>query len=296
MTSDTALTPTDLTPTDLTPPDRATRRAPAGHPRRGTLPGAGTYVVLALWAGAVLAAIAAGGFAGGGAARLALPAAVALPLAAVALGYRTAPRFRTYLLALDLRLVLAAQLWRVIGIAFLFALAFERLPAGFAAPAGVGDLATGIAAGGVVLALGNGSLTRRRLYAFTALGVGDFLVAFATGLALAPPALTGWPLAIFPTLMVPFFAVLHLVAVLQSRRDWDDRVHAYTAGATAGGPNGRGDAVPRAAAPDRPAAGAGHAIRGPGGAHRLLTAGRREPHPPPSRALRSGDTALWERL
>jgi hypothetical protein len=32
-------------------------------------------------------------------------------------------------------------------------------------------------------------------------------------------------LAIFPTVMVPFFAVLHLVAVLQSRYDWDDRAH-----------------------------------------------------------------------
>jgi hypothetical protein len=78
-----------------------------------------------------------------------------------------------------------------------------------------------------VLALGNGSLTRGRLYAFTALGVADFLVANATGLALEPPALTAWPLAIYPTIMVPFFAVLHLVAVLQSRHDWDDRARRY---------------------------------------------------------------------
>jgi hypothetical protein len=27
--------------------------------------------------------------------------------------------------------------------------------------------------------------------------------------------------------MIPFFAVLHLVAVLQSRHDWDDRVRHY---------------------------------------------------------------------
>ena len=123
--------------------------------------------------------------------------------------------------------MLTAQLWRVIGIAFLFALAFDQLPAGFAVPAGVGDLATGIAALAVVLSLGNGSLTRGRLYAFTALGVGDFLVANATGLSLEPSALTAWPLAIFPTIMIPFFAVLHLVAVLQSRQDWDDRVRHY---------------------------------------------------------------------
>jgi hypothetical protein len=184
-------------------------------------------VVLAIWSGLVTAGILAGAFAGDGASRLALPAAQAIPIAAVAIGYRASPRFRSYLLTLDLRLMLAAQLWRVIGIAFLFALAFGQLPAGFAVPAAVGDLATGIAALAVVLSLGNGTLTRGRLYAFTALGVADFLLANATGLSLEPPALTAWPLAIFPTLMIPFFAVLHLVAVLQSRHDWDHRVRHY---------------------------------------------------------------------
>jgi len=199
-----------------------------GHPPRGTLPGPVTYVVLAIWSGVVMTAIVAGVFAGGGASRLLLPASVVTPVAVVAIAYRVSPRFRNYLLTLDLRLVLAAQLWRVIGVAFLFALAFDQLPAGFAVPAGVGDIATGIAALAVVLALGNGSLTRGRLYAFTALGVGDFLVANATGLSLEPPALTAWPLAIFPTIMVPFFAVLHLVAVLQSRHNWEDRVRHYS--------------------------------------------------------------------
>lgn len=79
----------------------------------------------------------------------------------------------------------------------------------------------------MVLALGNGSLTRGRLYAFTTLGVADFLAAFAVVLALEPPALTTWPMAIFPTIMVPFFAVLHLVAVLQSRRDWEARARQF---------------------------------------------------------------------
>jgi hypothetical protein len=115
----------------------------------------------------------------------------------------------------------------VIGIAFAFALAYGQLPAEFAVPAAVGDLATGTAALAVVLALGNGTLTRGRLYAFTALGVGDFLVANAIGLTPELQALTVWPVAIFPVIMVPFFAVLHLVAVLQSRHGWDDRARRY---------------------------------------------------------------------
>jgi hypothetical protein len=208
-------------------PNGATTPAPMRRPLPRTLPGAATYMVLAIWAAAVTTAIFAEVFAGDGASRLLLPAAQAIPIAAAAIGYRVSPRFRNYLLTLDLRLVLTAQLWRVIGIAFLFALAFGQLPVGFAVPAGIGDLATGIAALAVVLSLGSGSLTRGRLYAFTALGTADFLVANATGLALEPSALTAWPLAIFPTLMIPFFAVLHLIAVLQSRHDWEDRAHHY---------------------------------------------------------------------
>jgi hypothetical protein len=202
--------------TGLAQPGTATP-APLARPPHGSLPGPATYLVLASWSGLVTAAIVTGVLAGDGASRLLLPAAQAIPVATVAILYRAWPRFRSYLLTLDLRLVLAAQLWRVIGVTFLFALAFGQLPAGFAVPAGIGDLATGIAALAVVLSLGNRSLTRRRLYAFTALGVTDFLVANAAGLTLEPPALAAWPLAIFPTLMIPFFAVLHLVAVLQSR-------------------------------------------------------------------------------
>jgi hypothetical protein len=204
-----------------------TRDRGGHHPPGGAVPGPVTYVVLAIWAGAVMMGIVAGVFAGDGPSRLALPASAAIPIAAVAIVYRLSPRFRNYLLTLDLRIVLMAQLWRVVGVVFLFALAFGQLPAGFAVPAGVGDIATGIAASGVVLALGNGTLTRRRLYAFTALGVLDFLVAFVTGMALEPPTLNTWPLAIYPTIMIPFFAVLHLVALLQSRHNWEGRVRSY---------------------------------------------------------------------
>jgi hypothetical protein len=53
-------------------------------------------------------------------------------------------------------------------------------------------------------------------------------VANATGLSLEPGTLTAWPLAIFPTIMIPFFAILHLTAVLQSRHNWVERVRSYT--------------------------------------------------------------------
>ena len=185
------------------------------EPRR--LPGIGTYAVLAVWAGALLALIGAGVYEGGGNPPLALIATVAGPVVGFAIAYRTSPRVRDFALALDPRLVLGAQLWRVVGVGFLFALALGELDAEFAIPAGIGDILTGVAALAVIISLSGGTLTRGRFYAFTALGVGDFLVAIMTGLTLRPVELDLWPLIIFPTMAVPFFGILHLIAVLQER-------------------------------------------------------------------------------
>lgn len=197
-----------------------TTAAPPAIPTRPELrrlPGIATSAVLAVWAVAVMALISAGVYAGGGNPPLPLMVTVAGPVAAFAVAYRVSARMHAFVLALDPRLVLGAQLWRVVGVGFLFALAFGRLDAEFAVPAGVGDILTGVAALAVVVALGNGTLSRGRFYAFTALGVGDFLVAIVTGLTLRPPELDLWPLILFPTMAVPLFGILHLIAVLQER-------------------------------------------------------------------------------
>ncbi len=189
----------------------------------------GTYAVLTAWLGVIAAAIATGVFEVGGDLPVALLIAVGGPPALVAAGYRWSPLFREYLLALDLRVLLAAQLWRVVGASFLFAYAFDRLPADVAISDGVGDIATGLAALPVIIALSDGTLTRRWLYAFTALGVADFVGALITGLIISRPVeLELWPLVIFPVVMVPFFSVLHLIPVLQSLNGWEARVAPRT--------------------------------------------------------------------
>jgi hypothetical protein len=172
---------------------------------------------LTAWVAVVLIAIATGVFEGGAQPPIPLMVAVAGPIAAVAIAYRASPGFRAYVLDLDMRVVIGVQLWRVVGVAFLFALAFDRLPAEFAVPAGLGDIATGVAALAAVVALLRDSLTKVGFYAFTALGIGDFLVAIVTGLSLRPAELDLWPLIVFPTLMVPFFGVAHLMSVLKYR-------------------------------------------------------------------------------
>ncbi len=217
-------------PTITTPPVEAAA-VRSSQTRFDALPGAGTYLVLAAWMGLVWMAVSVGLFEAADGPPLALVVAVAGPITAFAIASSTSSKVRRYIRSLDLRLVLAAQLWRVVGAGFLFAWAFDRLPGEFAVPAGLGDIATGVAALAVGLSLARGSLTRSRLYAFTALGLGDFAVAVVTGLIIRPVEMDLWPLIVFPTVAVPFFAMLHMVTLVQARHDWDERLAMLSAAA-----------------------------------------------------------------
>src|SRR5690349_13909984 len=93
------------------------------------------------WLAAALAAGALGAFrTAPGAPPIAIGlAASAPPLAVIALAVRSA-RFRAWVGRLDLRFLTVLQAWRIAGFAFLPLAALAALPAGFAVPAGVGDV------------------------------------------------------------------------------------------------------------------------------------------------------------
>ena len=76
--------------------------------------------------------------------------AIAVPIAIFFASYWAVPRFRAAVLDVDLRLVTSVQAWRVAGFVFLPLLVFGHLPALFAWPAGLGDVAVGLAAPWVV--------------------------------------------------------------------------------------------------------------------------------------------------
>jgi hypothetical protein len=61
--------------------------------------------------------------------------------------------FRDFILTFDLRLATGIQAWRFAGFAFLALYAHHVLPGLFAWPAGLGDMAIGITAPWVILAL-----------------------------------------------------------------------------------------------------------------------------------------------
>jgi hypothetical protein len=112
--------------------------------------------------------------------------------------------------------LLAVQFYRVAGILFIFPnLAYGVLPVGFAWPAGVGDVATGLAAPFVALAL-----YRRRpgavklAIAWNLFGMLDLVVAPTAATLFHAPVLVLFPLNLVPLFVGPPMGVLtHLLSL-----------------------------------------------------------------------------------
>lgn len=112
--------------------------------------------------------------------------------------------------------------FRVVGIVFLTAWALGYLPAVFAIPAGVGDIAVSIAAPFVARKLANGA-GRHAVLWFNAFGITDLVLALTLG-ALASygffpgimpiRAITELPLVLIPTVAVPILLVLHILSLV----------------------------------------------------------------------------------
>jgi hypothetical protein len=148
------------------------------------------------------------------------------------------------------------HLFRVEGVVFLILMALGHLPALFALPAGLGDIAAGIAAPLVAYRLARGT-GRRAARWHNAFGITDLVVALTLG------ALTGFqlvnvtpsaapifelPLALIVTAGVPLLLVLHITSVSALAK-------AQRAPLAATGPLFAG-AAPRTAVAEIPAAGA----------------------------------------
>jgi hypothetical protein len=111
--------------------------------------------------------------------------------------------------------------FRVAAVAFLITMALGHLPALFALPAGLGDIATGIAAPLVARRLAQGTGRRTALW-LNAFGLTDLVVALTLGtlvgfqLIHTSPSgapVSGMPLALIPTVDVPLLLALHLASV-----------------------------------------------------------------------------------
>lgn len=192
-----------------------------------------TFIAVGLWAAVALSAADAGFFqAQPDQLPLNFIYASVTPVAAFLGLYAVSKAFRKMVLGWDIKLLTAIQAWRVIGWAMLVLLAFGILPGFFAWPAGLGDIAIGLAAPYYAIRLANRPETasHRGFILWNWLGILDFVVALGTGIMAsgAIPAITGsgattaamgvLPMAMLPGFFVPLFFMAHLAVLLQVRR------------------------------------------------------------------------------
>jgi hypothetical protein len=188
--------------------------------------------VLAAWLLLVLSFGAAGAFVGPpGTPPVAIAIGVAAPLALFFAALWLSHSFREFVLALDLRLIAGMQAWRWAGMGFLALYAHNVLPAVFALPAGLGDMAIGVTAPWMILALirqpdfaASGAFIRWNVLGIldliTAVTIATVSTILATGapgeISTAPMATL--PLLLIPAFLVPLFLMLHTAALMQSRQ------------------------------------------------------------------------------
>lgn len=203
----------------------------SSRPKSAASPGATATVVLIVWFALVLLLGARGAFVTApGTPPLPILIGFLAPILVFFAGWRTSRAFRAFVLGVDLRLATAIQAWRFAGLEFLALYVHGVLPGLFAWPAGLGDIAIGVTAPWLVLAL-----IRQPSFAagkpfrvWNLLGILDLVVAVGTGVlgsglavGLVGETTTGpmaqLPLVLIPAYFVPIFIMLHAVALIQGR-------------------------------------------------------------------------------
>ncbi|MBS0294738.1 MAG: hypothetical protein JSR45_00410 [Proteobacteria bacterium] len=141
---------------------------------------------------------------------------------------------RRLLASIPISALIAVQFYRSLGVVFLILLALHRLPALFALPAGIGDVAVGLSAPFVALAYArnperSAALARR----WNFFGLLDLAVALGTGVMTSPSPLQlfafdapntligAFPLVLIPVFLVPLSILIHFTALAKLRRAAD---------------------------------------------------------------------------
>lgn len=166
-----------------------------------------------------------------GQAPLSILLAIVLPLVVFTVIYQLSHSFKTFILALDIRLLILLHSWRMLGLSFLFLYFFEKLPLIFALPAGLGDALVAVSALFLGLQLFNNPSAndKRKILIWNSLGLLDFLIAVSVGIlsrtnfpahfsgSPASDIMGDFPLALIPGFLVPLYITTHLIIYLLLR-------------------------------------------------------------------------------
>lgn len=154
--------------------------------------------------------------------------AASLPAVLFFAAYRLFSPIQRWVADLDLAHVTAFQIWRVIGIVFLFLLGLNMLPSTMAIVGGVGDILVGVTATLATFAIvARSPGWHRQAYLVPILGMIDFAMVFGLavfsaedGLLLDENNVTAaimqdMPMVLIPAYLVPIFIIGHVIALIK---------------------------------------------------------------------------------
>jgi hypothetical protein len=152
-----------------------------------------------------------------------------VPIIVFVVAYWSSPSLREFAHSVDLKLITAAHAGRLIGIDFLFKYFQNQLPAGFALPAGIGDILAAAAAIPLTLAISRKAPAAGKWFvAWNIFGLADLFVAVGSGILHSVSSLgmlagngpstsmiSEFPRALIPTFFVPLFILFHLLSLVR---------------------------------------------------------------------------------
>jgi len=182
-----------------------------------------SFLVVAVWLIAAFTLSARGFFLGSGSESVPRIAFAVIPLAVGYLGYRMLRSVRAVVDEIPMQWMIGLQLYRALGVVFLVEWMLGALPGAFALPAGIGDVAIGLAAPWVAARVkARAPRAREAAILWNVLGIADLVVAVTMGVLTTPGPLHLFaldapnvgiitlPLVLIPTIAVPFSILLHL--------------------------------------------------------------------------------------
>ena len=136
--------------------------------------------------------------------------------------FRMSSTFHSWIMNVDIRVLVLVHLTRFVGIYFLILYGRGELPYAFAVPGGLGDIAVAMTALLVsIFSPIRGAVGRKILLFWNLFGFIDilFVVATAARLAMLNPesmsAITRLPLSLLPTFLVPMIIFTHIVIFIR---------------------------------------------------------------------------------
>lgn len=185
-----------------------------------------SFVFFALWLVMALTLSARGFFAGAAGTPVPRIVYALVPLAAGYIAYLSLRSVRAVVDQIPLHWMIGLQVYRALGVVFLVEWTLGALPGAFALPAGIGDMAVGLAAPWVAARVKAGAPgSRERAILWNVLGIADLVVAVTMGVTTTPGplhlfaldnpnvAIIMMPLVLVPIIAVPFSILLHLIGL-----------------------------------------------------------------------------------